>query len=280
MVFKLDKIWKICVFISNTPPHMLPNQRQETILQRLEKHGTVRTVDLAQEFAVTDETIRKDLDALADARRLFRVHGGATRASDARYDLPLPARQSLNRQEKAQIAREACRLIQPHDTIFLDASSTALMMTEFLGRQPVTVLTNAHHVVVALGGRANCDLICTGGNYEERSRSYVGAIAEEALRRFVIKWMFMGVDGLHAELGASDANPGHAILKERIIPRAEKVCIVADHTKLGRTSPFLFAPLEQVDLLITDGSAPAEQIRLFEHRHVDVQVARGQESDA
>ena len=234
--------------------------------------GVVRTAELTQEFGVTDETIRKDLELLAAAKRVIRIHGGATKASDSRFDLPLPARQSVNRCEKAAIARAAAKLIQPRDTVFLDASSTALMITEFIPPAPVTVLTNAHHVVVALGGRPDCDLICTGGNYEERSRSYVGALAEEALRRFVIRWMFVGADGLHSELGASEVNPGQAILKERLIPRAENVCVVCDHTKLERKSPFLFAPVNRIGTLVTDERADTETLRRFEDRGVRVMI--------
>jgi len=255
---------------------MLPAQRQQAILDRLEAEGAVRTLELARLFKVTDETIRKDLDALAAARRLLRIHGGATRGSDVRHDLPLPERTALHPREKALVAREAVKLIRPRDTVFFDASSTVLTMTGYLPDQAVTVLTNAHHVVVALGGRPHCDLICTGGNYEERSRSYVGPGAEEALRRFVIRWMFVGLDGLHPGLGASELNPGQAVLKERLIPRAEKVCVVTDHTKLGRTTPFLFARPDQIDVLVTDEGAPPELLEPFASLGVQVIVARAE----
>lgn len=253
---------------------MLPSQRQQAILDRLEINGSVRTLELARLFNVSDETIRKDLDSLAAARRLLRIHGGATPNSDVRHDLPLPERTALHRREKALVAREAVKLIQPRDTVFFDASSTVLAMTQHLGPEAVTVLTNAHHVVVALGGRPNCDLICTGGNYEERSRSYVGPGAEEALRRFVIRWMFVGLDGLHPTLGASELNPGQAVLKERLIPRAEKLCVVSDSSKLGRTTPFLFAQAGQIDILVTDDKAPKEILKELEACGVQIIVAQ------
>lgn len=253
---------------------MLPSQRHQAIIDQLETDGSVRTIALAQQFKVTDETIRHDLDALAEAGRLVRVHGGATRGYGVHHELPLPERAALHRREKNLIALEAAKLIQPRDTAFFDASSTVLAMTQHLGAEPVTILTNAHHVVVALGGRPNCDLICTGGNYEERSRSYVGPGAEEALRRFVIRWMFVGLDGLHPEFGASEFNPGQAVLKERLIPRAENVCVVADHSKLDRTTPFLFAQADQIDVLITDAAAPADVVARFEAKGVRVVIAR------
>ena len=224
----------------------------------------MKSIDLARSFGVTNETIRKDLEALSDANRVIRIHGGATRVADARHDLPLPARQSVNRFEKSIVAKAASQLIEPNDTIFMDASSTVLTMTDYIPMVPLTILTNAHHVIVALGGRQEYDLICTGGVYEERSRSYVGAMAEDALKRFVIKWLFMGVDGLHHELGASEVNPGQAVLKERLIPRAENVCVVCDSSKLEKKSPFIFAAAEQLDVLVTDAKADPGILKLYE----------------
>jgi len=84
------------------------------------------------------------------------------------------------------------------------------------------------------------------------------------LKRFVIKWLFMGVDGLHHELGASEVNPGQAVLKERLIPRAENVCVVCDSSKLEKKSPFIFAAAEQLDVLVTDAKADPGILKLYE----------------
>ena len=248
-------------------------QRHQRILHLLEAEGTLRSTRLAAEFAVTNETIRKDLEQLEVGNQLLRVHGGAIRLSDTRHDMPLPAREAQSRYEKAEVAKAAIQLIEPGDTVFFDASSTVLAMAEHLPDMPVTVLTNAHHVIVVLGGRAQCDLICTGVNYEERSRSYVGAIAEDALKRFVIKWLFLGVDGLHHVIGASEVNPGHAVLKERLIARAENVCVVCDSSKLERKSPFIFASSQHIDVLVTDSRADAATVRLYEAEGMRVILA-------
>ncbi|MFP4157079.1 MAG: DeoR family transcriptional regulator [Opitutales bacterium] len=79
----------------------------------MEAEGSVKTADLVRKFAVTNETVRKDLEALSAAKRLIRVHGGATRLSDARFDLPLPARQTVNRSAKSAVARAAAQLVDP-----------------------------------------------------------------------------------------------------------------------------------------------------------------------
>lgn len=249
---------------------MLSSHRQNQILRQIDARGSVLSMDLAQKFDVSHETIRKDLEKLAKAGRIQRVHGGATALDAKGRELPLPARQTTNRFAKSAIARQAASLIQANDTVFLDASSTVLAMTDFLPELPITVLTNAHHVVVALGNRPYCNLICTGGTYEEISRSYVGPIAEDALRRFMIRWLFVGVDGLDIKVGASEVNPGQAVLKERLIPRAEHVCVVTDSSKLSRKSPFIFAAVNELDYLITDNQVDPDIIKRFEDEGIQV----------
>lgn len=233
----------------------------------------LRAEELAEGCGVTLETIRKDLIALEGAGQLKRTRGGAQRLPSHRFDLPLPEREALNRRYKAPIARAAAGLIRPRDTVFLDASSTVLTMTEFFPAHEVTVITNASHVVVTLGRFEKVDLICTGGDYERRSRSYVGPLAEEAVQRYFLQWFFIGVDAFDAQRGASEVNPGQARLKERILPLAERVCVLADHTKLERKSAFFFARPRQVHLLITDAEADPKLLTRYREIGIEVLVA-------
>jgi len=159
---------------------VLPLERQQKILAQLNETGNLRTMEIAALLNVTDETVRKDFEALEKRGYLIRVHGGATRPLKIREEISLTERQLTNRDEKTAIAREAAKRIQPNETIFLDASSTALTLTEFLPDYPLTILTNALNVFTALEGRSNLDLICTGGLYDARSRSYIGLIAEQS----------------------------------------------------------------------------------------------------
>lgn len=252
---------------------MLLAERQEWILKQVSLREIVKAEDLAEDCGVTLETIRKDLIALEQAGRLRRTRGGARRLPSQRFDLPLPEREALNRDLKAAIARRACDLIRPRDIVFLDASSTALTMTEFFPRQECTVITNASHVVVALGPNESVDLICTGGDYERRSRSYVGRLAEDAVQRYYLQWFFIGVDGFDGQRGASEVNPGQARLKERIVSMAERVCVLADHTKLERKSPFFFASARQAHVLITDKGADPELLERYRKLGIEVLVA-------
>jgi DeoR/GlpR family transcriptional regulator of sugar metabolism len=224
----------------------------------LAEHNSVRTAEVAAALGVTDETIRKDFEVLEDHGDLTRVHGGATRRRRTREELPWSQRQMIQRAEKRAIARLAAQRIQPGETIFLDASSTTLTLAEFLPEVPLTVISNAHNVFTALEHREDVDLICTGGRYEPRSRSYIGLLAEDSLRRYHIDRMFFSGSGLDLERGISESNSRQAQFKERVIPCSEEVVFLADHTKLGVRSSFFFASTDELSLLISDqGADPA-----------------------
>ena len=251
---------------------MLANERREEILRQLAKTGTVRTIALARKLKVSDETIRNDFESMEEAGQLVRVHGGARRAEAPKRDLPLSERLGLNREEKLAIARHAAGRIQPNETIFLDASSTALTITEFLPEIPLTILTNAQNVVLALSHRTCHDVICTGGLYDPRSRSYIGLLAEEALRRYHIHRMFFSGNAFDLKRGVSEVNSRQAIFKERVVSVSEEVCLLADHTKLGKRSAFFFCEASAISLLITDKAANPEFLTEAKAAGLDVEV--------
>jgi len=256
-MFVFERVGLLLVFANGScyVRAMLPQERQQKILRQLNESGNIRTMDIAALLNVTDETVRKDFEALEKRGYLIRVHGGATRPLKIREEISLTERQMKNREEKTAIAREAARRIQPNETIFLDASSTVLTLTEFLPDFPITILTNALNVFSALEGRPNLDLICTGGLYDARSRSFIGLIAEQALRRFNIHRMFFSGSGLHLDRGISETNSRQAVFKERVVACAEDVVFLADHTKLGQKAAFFFAQVSDISCVITDSKA-------------------------
>ncbi len=234
---------------------MLPIERQTVIISKLASAESVRTIELAADLAVTDETIRKDLEALEQRGELLRIHGGAVRPNQSRVELALTERKQVNRESKTAIARLAAERIRPNDTIFIDASSTALTLVEFLPQFDLTILTNAHNVISALADRDGIDLICTGGIYEPRSRSYIGLPAESTMRKHNIHRMFFSCNGIHLERGISETNSRQAAFKERVIECSEEVCCLADSTKIGLKSSFFFAQVSDLTTVVTNEDA-------------------------
>ncbi len=252
---------------------MLANERQEEILRLMAKTGTVRTMALSARLKVSDETIRNDFAAMEAEGLLVRIHGGARRAEPGRRELPLSERLSLNREEKSAMAKLAAARVRPNETIFLDASSTVLTMTEYLPEIPLTILTNAQNVVSALSDRTCHDIICTGGLHDPRSRSYIGLLAEEALRRYHIHRMFFSGNAFDLSRGVSEVNSRQAVFKERVVPLSEEVCLLADHTKLGTKSAFFFCPPKDVGVLITDAGADEGFLQKASKAGIKVEVA-------
>ncbi len=249
---------------------MLAIDRQRRILELLHGSGSLRTIETAVELGVTDETVRKDFEILEKRGELIRTHGGASRPQRVREELPFTERQAVRREEKQAIARLAASRIQANETIFLDASSTVLTLTEFLPELPLTILTNALGVFDALAERPNIDLICTGGLFDSRSRSFIGLTAEKALQRYNIHRMFFSGSGLHLERGVSESNARQAAFKERVVGNSQDVVFLADHTKLGQKASFFFAQVSELTCVVTDKSADPEFIGQLHQRGVEV----------
>jgi len=249
---------------------MLAIDRQRRILELLHHGGSLRTTDTAAELGVTDETIRKDFEILEKRGELIRTHGGVSRPLRILEDQPFLQRQAVRRDEKRAIARLAASRIQANETLFLDASSTTLTLTEFLPDLPLTILTNALNVFTALADRPNLDLICTGGLFDSKSRSFVGLTAEKSLQRYNIHRMFFSGNGLQIERGVSESNARQAAFKERVIAYAEDVVFLADHTKLGEKAAFFFAETSEISCLITDKGADIEFTEKLQARGIEV----------
>ncbi|NWK56192.1 DeoR/GlpR transcriptional regulator [Verrucomicrobiaceae bacterium N1E253] len=236
----------------------------------MSEQGSVRTKEIASLLSVTDETIRKDFEVLENQGFLVRTHGGAIPPKRALRELSLTERQLMNREAKNEIAKAAAQRIQPKETIFIDASSTALSITQYLPDFPITVVTNAHDVVSAVGGMEQVDLVSTGGLYEARSRSFIGAAAEKTLLRYNIHRMFFSGNGLDLQRGVSEGNSRQAAFKEHVIECAEDVCFLADATKIGQCSAFFFADCSQLSTLITSKGADPLVLEAVKNVGVDV----------
>ena len=233
---------------------MLAAERQRKILERVRRDGTVRTTDLAKDFIVTEETIRRDLDLLGRRGHLRRTHGGAMDATAPLGELSQTEREARQLDEKISIGREAVRLVCPRETILLDASTTAL---EFAGQLPgdipLRVVTYSLAAIERLAAQeSNLELIQLGGTYEPRGRRFSGMLTESALRALRIDRFFFSGGGLDPARGISEPNPEQARLKRLMLKHAEWSCVLLDHTKFGVQTDFYFAAPEEVNAVITD----------------------------
>lgn len=231
---------------------MLAPERQQQILSLLEEKGTVRTIDLAEEFQVTDETIRRDLQVLADNHQLTRIHGGASSLSGRPKLQSYSERRGLNVESKQRIAEAALELIQPGRTYAFDSSTTAFSLVSALPDLPYRVVTNAYAVLDHLIRMENVELVSTGGRYHPKTHTFVGGDSIDTLRRHNINTAFISCVGFDPVRGASEGFEQQATFKERLVQFADDVVLLVDSSKFNQRSEYFFAGLEQISRIITD----------------------------
>jgi DeoR/GlpR family transcriptional regulator of sugar metabolism len=231
---------------------MLAVERHRRILELVNLQGSVRTAEVAQSLEVTEETVRRDFEKLEAEGQLARAHGGAVRLEASRRDLPLSSREGEQVAEKQKIAALALRCIGPGETVLMDASSTVFQLVRQLPDMPLTVLTPALKVAVELSARTSIQVVMLGGILNPRSLSCQGPLVEQALECYHVQKAFLSCRGVDLERGLSEANDEQARLKRRMIALADKIHLLADHSKLGLRSSFFFAKTEELDVLLTD----------------------------
>lgn len=252
---------------------MLPRERQIEIVKIVNRDGTVKTTELALKLDCTEETIRRDLDALEKEKKIVRSHGGAMSVQNSLEELQHHKRETREVKEKKMIGYAAASHIKDGETIFIDESSTALAMVEFLPvDKKITLVTTSLLVAKRVTNKENVTLYVLGGVYDERSLSFGGLLAEEACKCISIDRFFFSCKGMDQHLGASEANEERARLKKNLLRSAKWKCAIADHSKLGIKAKFSFIFPQEVDLLITDEGAPEKALKTFQKAGVPVEV--------
>jgi DeoR family L-fucose operon activator len=254
---------------------MLVAERYEKIVKLVNERGSIRVSELSDLCAVTEETIRRDLDRLEADGHLRRSHGGAVSIKDAvppQQETPYSEREIQHAEEKRRIAEAAVKLIQPKDRILLDASSTALYMARIMPDIPLTVLTNSIKVAVELSVKEKIDVISTGGLLAQRSLSYVGPLAERSLDAYHVDKLFFSCKGVHLERGISESNELQARVKQKMIGMADRVYLLVDASKFGVQAFTHVGDWADVDGLLTDGRVLPEILKRLEELGVPATV--------
>ena len=231
------------------------DSRREDITAFLEKEGQASVIELAEHFNVSTLTIRRDLEFLEKCGILSRQYGIATLLNP--YGRPSGSKQI--RSNKA-IARKAARYVEDGDCIFINSSSVALSMLEWIEARDVTVVTNNGNTLMLEDVR-DLSIILTGGDIRPPRASMTGETALDCIQHITASKCFLGCTGFSAEFGLTSAISLEPAINAQMLKRSRKHFIVADSSKLGVTSNFQFGSAEDIDLLITDTGATDEQIK-------------------
>jgi DeoR/GlpR family transcriptional regulator of sugar metabolism len=234
------------------------------------RQGVVRVDELCRELRVSPATVRRDLEALETQGRVRRVHGGAV-SVETRLDEPaFDDKTATAVREKRAIAEAAFGLIRRGETIYLDGGSTVLELARLLReRGDLTVVTNSLRAAIELSGRGP-RLMLVGGELRRRSQTMVGPLTRLLLREMHVDKAFMGTIGISLEEGLTTTDPAEAFTKELVGARANEVVLLADSTKVGKVSFAQSGHLEDIDILVIDGGAPAPFVASLRKRGTKV----------
>jgi DeoR/GlpR family transcriptional regulator of sugar metabolism len=241
-----------------------PAERQQKILDLINRDSRVSVMHLVQIFGVSEVTIRADLNALAQQNLIIRTHGGAVLAPKP-PELSLLIRSQQQISEKGRIGIEAASLISDGDAIFLDTSSTAMAIAQQLKRhRELTILTNSLAIAQAMLDAPGVTVVMSGGNLSRETVSLVGGEGLDLLRKFNIQRGFFGAHGINHPEGLTDVSLAEAEVKHQVLSMCREVIAVLDHSKWGRVGLASFARLDQIHQIITNQPIPsemAEQVR-------------------
>jgi DeoR/GlpR family transcriptional regulator of sugar metabolism len=241
---------------------MLTDHRKSLILAALRRDGQVLAKDFARDLGLSEDTIRRDLRELAAEGRLQRVHGGALPVAPPLPDLA--ARAGIATGAKAAIGRAAAALIGPGDTVFLDGGTTTAEIVRALPvDRPLTIVTHAPTIAVALAGHPLITVEIVGGRLYRHSMVAVGAPAIEAIGGIRADVYFMGVTGVHPAEGFTTGDREEAAVKRAIAGAARRTIVAMTAGKADAVSPYAVLPFSGVDAIIAAPDVPAATIAAY-----------------
>lgn len=248
---------------------MLSSQRKQKILEMLARDKQVLSRELSQHFAISEDSIRRDLRELAADGLLQRVHGGALAVSAA--IAPFEARKSVNIHAKRVIAQKAVNLIQPGNIVIIDGGTTSEEMITLLPQDlAFTVVTHSPTIAAGLINLPNVDVIVIGGQLYKHSMVTVGASMIESIRRINADLFFMGVTGVHEQAGFTTGNYEEACVKRALSERAAETVVLASPEKINSASAFGIGDLTLASTLLVDEPLDEKMSALFQQLQISV----------
>ncbi len=233
---------------------MLKTKRQQAIVALCELHGVVTVKFIQEQLNVSDMTIRRDLDELASQNLLIRVHGGAKSLNfenEKPTELSHGEKRQLHSREKEFIAKKAAEAIHENDTVFLGPGTTIELMTKYLPKKKLRIITNSLPVFNLLTTNDHYDLYLIGGAYRKITGAFVGSIANETIQKLSIQKAFVGVNGIMEEF-VSTFSIEEGKFQQLVLDKAQQKFLVADAYKFNQSDFYNFYNLNEIDALYTD----------------------------
>jgi DeoR/GlpR family transcriptional regulator of sugar metabolism len=254
---------------------LLGETRRRRMLEWFREEGSARVSILAQAFAVSEVTVRQDLEKLEAEGHVVREHGGAYLKSVPQQVRAMALQHQENREAKRRIGRAAAELVHDGETIIVDSGSTTTeVAANLFGRRDMTVITNALNIALMLGAEPGFDVHMTGGHFKAPTLSLSGERSADYFRDLYAEKLFLATAAIDIEGGLTYPALSDIAVKRAMIASARNIYLVADSSKIGTRSFCVLGGLDQVDVLVTDDGIRQEHRKAIEDIGVEVVIAR------
>ncbi|MEG0238331.1 MAG: DeoR/GlpR family DNA-binding transcription regulator [Clostridium sp.] len=246
-------------------------KRQQAIIKYLKEHKSAKTEDLAELLNTSNITIRRDFQNLENEGVIKRRYGGAVLIEGALSEDPYYNDSNDERQRnKEAIAKKAAEFIEDGDSIFINSSSTAIKILEYLEDKRVVVITN-NGKVLSMNLSPKVEVILTGGEVYGRKQSMVGDIATQIISKITATKCFLGVSGITAHSGISTSVLQETTINMKMLENCNgPTFVLTDSSKIGRHHNFSSGDIDKINYVITDSKADTNEIHHLEEKGVEV----------
>jgi DeoR family transcriptional regulator, aga operon transcriptional repressor len=259
---------------------MKRHERLSSVLELLAQRGKLDVEELAAEFDVSQATVRRDFDHLAEQQLLTRTRGGAA-TNNVSYDLPLRYKEARKAAEKDRIAKAAAQLVRRGSVVGLTGGTTATAVARFLATRPdlngdagepgLTVVTNALNIASELAVRPQIKIVVTGGVARPQSFELTGPLAGRILEEITLDLVFLGANAVD-RYGVYAHHEGEASINRIMTDRAHEKVAIVDSSKLDRHAFARICGLADLDCLITDRGASASVVNALRAEGLSVRL--------
>ena len=252
---------------------MSSEERQQRIAAYLQKVEFASLEELAKQVNASESTVRRDLTTLEATGLLKRTHGGARLLAPPTDEFTFSARDTHQLDEKELIGKACAKLIQPNQTVIIDAGTTTYHVARYLEEKAPHIITNSLPIANLFAGANRLEVVVTGGVIYPKLGVLVGPLTVEAMKTMHADVAIMSGGGISLE-GVSNSHGLLIDIQRAMLHAAQKVIFCFDHTKFGRQSVLPLCGLDRINVIVTDRAAPLELVDQLRQRHIEVIVAK------
>ncbi|EMC1823008.1 DeoR/GlpR family transcriptional regulator [Shigella flexneri] len=251
---------------------MKQTQRHNGIIELVKQQGYVSTEELVEHFSVSPQTIRRDLNELAEQNLILRHHGGAALPSSS-VNTPWHDRKATQTEEKERIARKVAEQITNGSTLFIDIGTTPEAVAHaLLNHSNLRIVTNNLNVANTLMVKEDFRIILAGGELRSRDGGIIGEATLDFISQFRLDFGILGISGIDSDGSLLEFDYHEVRTKRAIIENSRHVMLVVDHSKFGRNAMVNMGSISMVDAVYTDAPPPVSVMQVLTDHHIQLEL--------